>query len=80
MNIDDEEMPQERIATAYRELRAALIAELLDSIRDQAPISLSTLCSMCCKPSGMAAAAKMPQIGLVKAEMRESTESSAKTV
>jgi len=29
--------PHELIATAYRELRAALIAELLDSIRDQDP-------------------------------------------
>jgi restriction system protein len=30
-----DETPQERIASAYRELRAALIAEVLDSIRDQ---------------------------------------------
>ena len=30
-----DETPQERIASAYCELRAALIAELLDSIRDQ---------------------------------------------
>jgi len=35
VNVHDEETPQERIATAYRELRAALIAELLDSISDQ---------------------------------------------
>ncbi len=30
-----ETTPQERIASAYRELRAALIAELLDSISEQ---------------------------------------------
>ena len=30
-----EATPQERIASAYRELRAALIAELLDSISEQ---------------------------------------------
>ncbi len=35
VNVHDEETPQERIASAYRELRAALIAELLDSIGDQ---------------------------------------------
>jgi restriction system protein len=33
--IVEEATPQERIASAYRELRAALIAELLDSIREQ---------------------------------------------
>jgi restriction system protein len=34
LSVEDE-TPQERIASAYRELRAALIAEVLDSIRDQ---------------------------------------------
>jgi restriction system protein len=57
---DSNQTPEEQIESAYRVLRAALAADLMERVKEQSPAFLSSSSWMCCGYGGTAARTRTP--------------------